>query len=249
MAKPVDPAPHFLPNSIVPNNPSIVYTWKRSLFYILGSFDTFHDFSKSRSTENEGNSMNPTEITNRVEFTKALINQMDESVPFNGLYDILQMNKSKGDTFENAVFGLFSKTLANPLLDHELLSAYKDDIQTYINLLHGFSEAKPLITYNLKEGSFTAVPLQDTYVSIINITIPAKVYTETTLTIIVNFIQSRYPQSLNNNVLKFVEDAASFPRELFTNHLPLKNRFKKIITPQSKWDPAGVSSFSNFEDI
>jgi hypothetical protein len=240
-------------------NEIINWQIKRLLFYILANFDFFHDFGKARSTENEENSLSSKDIPDRVQFAKNLLAQMDPSkykndiTLFEYFFKLLEdeFPNKQYKTFENKVFGMFSRTVANPLFsENSLLKQYFANVYT-------LPEDKVNQCLNLDISYFKSAAAHPIDASYIQITIPAVVYNASTIKNFVDFLHSVYSDyfesenpaaaaaaAVPNRPLIFVEDAASFPRSLFTNHSDQNNRFKKIVTTQTKWDPAGLSSFS-----
>lgn len=220
--------------------------WKQYLFYMIAYSDTFHDFSKERKLEGEGRSVSKEDIPNRVDFTLKLISKMDDSFPFSSIYYPI-INSFRMGTFENNTYAAFTRILNNPLYNSIDEPAIKNGIQSYLPTVFSLPENEEIKVQDMNEKVFqTAGGIPDINSSVIELYMPAVVYTDTTQDNFINFLKVAYSDCLDGAVIKFVEDTASFPRNIFTTKL---GEFKKIITSQTKWDPAGLSKFNGLSDV
>jgi hypothetical protein len=215
--------------------------WKQYLFYMIAYCDTFHDFAKERKLEGEGRSVSSSDIPNRVTFVQELIEKMDTSIPFNSYLPII--NSFKSGTFENNVYSAFTRLLNNPLINSISNETIKANIKAYLPSIFSVSANEELIQQDMNERAFqTPGQIPPINTKIIELYMPAVVYGDTTKDNFISFLKGAYPECLDGEILKIVEDTASFPRNIFTTKL---DNFKKIITTQTKWDPAGLSSFES----
>ena len=223
-----------------PADPS-TRAWKRFLFYILGYCDTFHDFSAHRSVKTEGKSIDPKMIPERREFVLGLIDSLDDirwGRNWVGRFDQLRKQYKFG-TFENSVFGAMSNMNEN----NPAFSSFDANIKTH---LAGVFGTESLVIEKLDESFFKKRENIDrNFSSVVELRCPAVVYSAGWLETFLEFLKKLYPSFVEagSGQIKFVEDAASFPRELFTG-TTLFNRFKKMVTTQTKWDPAGLSGYA-----
>jgi hypothetical protein len=212
--------------------------WKQYLFYMIAYCDTFHDFAKERKLEGEGRSVSKIDIPDRLGFVMNLIDKMDSSIPFNTYLPII--NSFRAGTFENNTYAAFTRLLKNPLMDAIPDAAIQTNIKAYLPSVFSLPANEELKQQDMNERSFlTAVPSINS--KVIELYMPAVVYGDATQNNFIGFLNAAYGECLDDSgVLKFVEDTASFPRNIFTTKLAA---FKKIITTQTKWDPAGLSKF------
>jgi hypothetical protein len=212
--------------------------WKQYLFYMIAYCDTFHDFAKERKLEGEGRSVSKTDIPDRVGFVMNLINKMDSSIPFNTYLPII--NSFRAGTFENNTYAAFTRLLKNPLMNAISDPTIQANIKAYLPTVFSTPANEELLQQDMNERSFqTAVPPINS--KVIELYMPAVVYGDTTQDNFISFLKTAYGECLDvDGTLKFVEDTASFPRNIFTTKLA---NFKKIITTQTRWDPAGLSKF------
>ena len=222
----------------LPTNAAEV-NWKQYLFYMIAYCDTFHDFAKERKLEGEGRSVSSSDIPNRVEFVIDLIEKMDPTIPFKSTY-LPIINSLKKGTFENNVYYAFTRLLKNTLIESITDAAIKASIKEYLPSVFSLSANEELIQEDMNETVFqTPGQIPPIQAKIIELYMPAIVYRNETKDNFIGFLKSAYGECIDADTkLKFVEDTASFPRNIFTEKL---DNFKKIITTQTKWDPAGLS--------
>jgi hypothetical protein len=237
--------------------------WKRYLFYILGYCDTFHDFADARNTVGEGTSLKlGVKGSIRSDYIiRNIINTMDPSINFTEIY-----NEIGGDsTFEKSMYATFTDLVGNPLIN-KLDPAYRTAITTHLSNIHNIPTGYSFQNTEIKDGDKyfstataaasaaggggpTAIFIPDS--SIIEIRIPAKVYPDTWQKNFIDFLHNLFPScgfddtTLGKRRLRIVEDTATFPRELFTNHPTNFERFQKLDIPQTRWDPAGLTNFND----
>ena len=216
--------------------------WKQYLFYMIAYCDTFHDFAKERKLEGEGRSVSKTDIPDRLGFVMNLIDKMDSS--FNTYLPII--NSFRAGTFENNTYAAFTRLLKNPLMDAIPDATIQTNIKAYLPSVFSTPANEELVQQDMNEKSFqTAVPSINS--KVIELYMPAVVYGDTTQNNFIGFLKAAYGECLDDSgILKFVEDTASFPRNIFTTKLAA---FKKIITTQTKWDPAGLSKFEAATEV
>jgi hypothetical protein len=221
--------------------------WKQYLFYMIAYSDTFHDFAKERKLEGEGRSVTSSDIPNRVNFVMDLIDKMDSSIPFKSVY-LPIINSFKKSTFENNVYSAFTRLLKNNLIESIPNEAIKRSIQEYLPTVFSLIANEELIQQDMNETAFqTPGQIPRIQAKIIELYMPAVVYRDDTKDNFIGFLKSAYSECIDADTkLKFVEDTASFPRNIFTEKL---DNFKKIITTQTKWDPAGLSKIDGPTDI
>jgi hypothetical protein len=221
----------------LPTNPAEI-AWKQYLFYMIAYCDTFHDFAKERKLEGEGRSVSKKDIPDRVGFTLNLIKKMDTSFPYVDKYFPI-INSFKAGTFENNTYAAFTRVLNNPLVLNIADATIQANIKSYLPSVFSLPANEELKPQDMTEKSFQNVPPRDS--SIIELYMPAVVYGDTTQDNFIGFLKAAYSDCIDaDGTLKFVEDTASFPRNIFTTKLA---NFKKIITTQTRWDPAGLSKF------
>jgi hypothetical protein len=227
---------------------------KQKLFFFLAYCDTYHDFSSDRPVKGEGKSVSKGDVGNRSEFIKTIITMMEgaESAPFIQLIEELKTNR--GYTFENNVCIDFSSLPNSYILnkfsnvtpvgtDGATSESDRSIISNYLYSIHSLPIGTNQQTEYLKKNNFiSGVP--EAKASLIDIYIPASNYSDGVIPVnLIKFFKKVFIEYVDKDALKFVEDAASFPRELFGGHLL---NFRKIVTTQTKWDPAGLS-LSQFE--
>jgi hypothetical protein len=220
--------------------------WKQYLFYMIAYCDTFHDFAKERKLEGEGRSVSKNDIPNRVAFVQELIEKMDSSIPFNTYLPII--NSFRSGTFENNVYSAFTRLLNNPLINAISDDVIREKIRAYLPSIFSVSANEELIQQDMDERSFQILgKIPDVNAKIIELYMPAVVYRPDTQDNLISFLKRTYNECVykDTNILKIVEDTASFPRNIFTTKL---DNFRKIITTQTRWDPAGISSFEYIEE-
>ena len=210
--------------------------WKQYLFYMIAYCDTYHDFAKERKLEGEGRSVSKADIRDRVQFTLDLIKGMDDSLPFNMYFNVI--NSLRTGTFENNVYSAFTRVLNNPLLAKIDNNAIRSNIQGYLRDVFSLLVNQELNQQSMNEKAFQMVPTINS--PIIELYMPAVVYSDTIQDNLINFLKAAYPDCVDSGIIKFVEDTASFPRNIFTTKL---SNFNKVVTTQTKWDPAGLSKF------
>ena len=228
---------------------------KQKLFFFLAYCDTYHDFSSDRPVKGEGKSVTKGDVGNRSEFVKQMITIMegDQSAPFIQLID--ELRTKKGCTFENNVCIDFSLLPTSNILnkfsndippagdDGVVPESDREIISNYLYDIHSLPIRTNQQTEYFKKNNFIG-GIPEAKASLIDIYIPASNYNTSDIPEnLIQFFKQVFSQCLEGDVLKFVEDAASFPRELFGGRL---HNFRKIITTQTKWDPAGLS-LSQFE--
>ena len=246
----IDPALISLIDTLPSPSDAASLEFKKRLFYILGYCDTYHDFAKERTlkerAEGEGRSVNKNDIPDRPGFVVSLINKMDTSfVNFNDILRVI--NTSKIGSFENRVSATFTNVINPPLL-----SLFPEDqhasVNTYLREVYSLAEGQPIQYQKMNEGSFSGgVPTADS--SLMELYMPAVVYTDATKAHIIQFLKATYPDCVEaggagGGQLRIIEDTSSFPRNIFTG---MMNQFKKMVTTQTKWDPAGVH-YSGFDE-
>jgi hypothetical protein len=215
--------------------------WKQYLFYMIAYCDTFHDFAKERPLEGEGRSVSKADIPNRFTFVQDLIKKMDSSIPFNTYLPII--NSFKSGTFENNVYSAFTRLLNNPLINAIPDEAIRSSIKAYLPSVFSVSTNEELIQQDMNEKAFrTPGQIPPINAKVIELYMPAVVYGAETQDNLISFLKVAYPECIDTEIVKIVEDTASFPRNIFTTKM---NNFKKIITTQTRWDPAGLSSFES----
>jgi len=249
-AAPVDPALIALIDTLPSPSDAASLEFKKRLFYILGYCDTYHDFAKERTlkerAEGEGRSVNKNDIPDRPGFVVNLINKMDPS--FTNFNDILRViNTSKIGSFENRVSANFTNVINPPLL-----SLFPDDqrdlLSTYLREVYSLAPGQVIQYQKMNEASFSGgVPTADS--SLMELYMPAVVYTEQTKANMIQFLKTTYPDCVEaagaaGGQLRIIEDTSSFPRNIF---IGMMNQFKKMVTTQTKWDPAGVH-YSGFDE-
>ena len=234
--------------------------WKRYLFYVLGYCDTFHDFADARNTVGEGTSLK-LGVKGSVRATYVLnniINAMD-GINFPVIYGTI----GGGGTFEKSMYATFTNFLANPLFD-ALDARYTDKIKGHISNIHAIPTGMAFQHFIIGSGdtyfadlaggggggggggSSAAVALDALpTTSIIELRIPAKVYSDKWQNKFIDFLHHLFPNCLTSKKLKIVEDTATFPRELFTSNPTNFARFQKLDVPQTRWDPAGLTQFND----
>lgn len=221
--------------------------WKRTLFYILGYCDTVHDFQAPRGAKKEeGASLDAKDIPDRRRFILNVINQMDANIGYQGYYDIINQFRLqyKYGTFENTVFALFSQLINNPLIA-KMPEAIQANIVNHLHTIYQvpLGEANQ---FEVIDKTFFSDADPQSNSSIIELTCPAVVYPDAWQDAFIRFIENIYPTTERvGDKMRFVEDAASFPRELL---ITKSSKFKKLVTLQTKWDPAGNSSFKPGSD-
>lgn len=271
MAAVPTPIENCLPNFI---EGGAVVPWKRKLFYMLGYCDTYHDFHGSRLGDSKqgGDRGDIVRLVKTIgslsDFSIKLINEIDPDFEWKmTVYDIIQsgMGGSKKYSFENAMFNTFTKTIATPAaappapLNRNLLAqkmtpeGFGQEYMKYLHETLKIRQDQILDTQVLELKDFTdGVP--EAYSSIIELEMPAilKTKPEKISENLYKFIEKNYPMRIvKDGVSKipFVEDAASFPRSIFQgyNGNQQANAFLKIETPQTLWDPAGLSVYLEHE--
>lgn len=246
-------APNHIDTLLSPTLPAEA-EWKRYLFYMIAYCDTWHDFSKERPLEGEGRSVSKTDVPDRPAFVMSIIEEMNSEFISKQIIEALK--PGRGFSFENNVGKEFLRATDNIILGKIPDVAIRTNIENYIKGLFTITELKDTNQYEYLSlsnfNSEVSVPPKES--SLIEITIPASVYSAGTVPDnIIKFLRILYPESTEGYVLgsgpphtgplRFIEDAASFPRELFTGKL---GNFKKVVTTQTRWDPAGLS-MSGFE--
>jgi len=218
--------------------------WKQYLFYLIAYCDTYHDFAKERKAEGKGRSVNKDGIKDRVGFVKEIIRTMDPEFDFESY--LTEILKFKSGTFENCMFSSFTKLLNNPLIDKIDVSK-RDLIYAHLRDVFSTGPDQEITIQTMNDVAFTSgAPIIDVKTNIIDITMSAVVYSEATKDRLIGFLKEKYPSCLSDDgKLRIVEDAAYFPRSLFIGKID--ENFIKIITTQTKWDPAGLS-LSGFEN-
>jgi hypothetical protein len=241
--------------------------WKRYLFYILGYCDTYHDFADARNTVGEGTSLKlGVKGSVRSDYViDNIINTMDPSINFTEIYNVI-----KGDsTFEKSMYATFTDLVGNPLIG-KLTEDYRQAITTHLSKIHNIPEGYSFQNIEIKDGDnffsrpVTAPPaaaaaaggggpaegiIPDS--SIIELRIPAKVYTDAWQKNFIAFLHGLFPSCVlkgdnpTKDKLRIVEDTATFPRELFTSNPTNFERFQKLDIPQTRWDPAGLTNFND----
>ena len=234
---------------------------KKKLFYFIAYCDTYHDFSNDRPVKGEGKSVSKDDVgMHRSDFVKWMIQAMEGDQAESFIELINELKPARGLTFENNVGREFSELPGSYILNKftgpanpaEIAAAQAnggaDDmtergrIRNYLYKIYSLPPGSNQQYQCLKKEHFLAIP--EAKSSLIEINIPAANYSSGTVPAnLINFLKEVFPQCRDGRVLKFVEDAASFPRELFTGRL---DEFRKIVTTQTKWDPAGLS-LSQFE--
>jgi hypothetical protein len=234
---------------------------KKKLFFLLAYCDTYHDFSNDRPVKGEGKSVSKSDVgMHRSDYVKWMIRAMEGAQAEQFVRLIGELRPARGLTFENNVGREFSSLPASyilnefpgPTTDAERAAAQENGgandmtdrgkIRNYLYKIHSLPPGSNQQYQCLKKEHFAAIP--EAKSSLIEINIPAANYSTGTVPAnLIAFLQAVFPQCRDGEVLKFVEDAASFPRELFTGRL---GQFRKIVTTQTKWDPAGLS-LSQFE--
>ena len=216
--------------------------WKQHLFYLIAYCDTYHDFAKERKSEGKGRSVTKDGIVDRIEFVKEIIRTMNPE--FNCESYLTEILKFKSGTFENCMFSSFTKLLNNNLIN--VIDPVKRDL-IYAHLRDVFSVGpdQELTIQTMNESAFTGGVPMNLKTNIIDITMSSVVYSDSTKDTVIRFLKEKYPSCLSDDgKLRIVEDAAYFPRSLFIGKI--NDNFIKIITTQTKWDPAGLS-LSGFE--
>jgi len=246
----VDPALITLIDTLPSPSDAATLEFKKGLFYILGYCDTYHDFAKERTlkerAEGEGRSVNKNDIPDRSGFVVNLINKMDKSfIDFNDILRII--NTSKIGSFENRVSATFTNVI-NPALLSLFPEDQHDSVNTYLREVYSLTQGQVIQYQKMNEGSFSGgVPTADS--SLMELYMPAVVYTDATKANMIQFLKATYPDCLEaggaaGGQLRIIEDTSSFPRNIFTG---MMNQFKKMVTTQTKWDPAGVH-YSGFDE-
>jgi hypothetical protein len=221
----------------------------RSLFYLIGYCDTFHDFSKARSTEDSGKSIDPKLIKNRGEYVIKLIEHIDPGITWRPLFIEIDRVKSKiKGTFENAVYyGFTTLSESNPVFTYLKTLPGTDKIQEHLKSTCALQD---VVVEHLNETSFQGPEKLKKIKSsvLIEMTAPAVVYSKVWRDNFVEFLHQLYKNYVVGDQLQFIEDAAAFPRNILTGPpAPHFNKFKKIKTVQTMWDPAGLSSYKESE--
>jgi len=251
----VDPALITLIDTLPSPSDAATLEFKKGLFYILGYCDTYHDFAKERTlkerAEGEGRSVNKNDIPDRSGFVVNLINKMDKSfIDFNDILRII--NTSKIGSFENRVSATFTNVI-NPALLSLFPEDQHDSVNTYLREVYSLTQGQVIQYQKMNEGSFSGgVPTADS--SLMELYMPAVVYTDATKANMIQFLKATYPDCVEaggaggaagaGGQLRIIEDTSSFPRNIFTG---MMNQFKKMVTTQTKWDPAGVH-YSGFDE-
>jgi len=228
----------------------------KELFYLIAYCDTYHDFSggerkRSSGKEEEGETMNisftgikyPSFILNDV------IPTMDPESDFPTHYGLLNDMKLayKDKSYENAVYRVFT-SIHNPVINAlPNPDSIKSHFTKIFNLNQGDTTVSELLAstyFNVGTGNATDFSTFQTRVPIYDIKMERIVYTPATVDSFINFLKKLYSDNIDSNDtrLKFVEDASSFPREIFIN-TGYKEKFKKIQTTQSRWDSGGYSGY------
>ena len=240
VVKPID---NCLPNFIERGN---VVQWKRYLFYMLGYCDTYHDFHTSRLSDNSNEQEQITGIVKSIgslpNYILDVIDKMDKTVNWReNIYDYIDTHRKKvGFTFENAMFEMFTQVNNNTMINTGM-NLYESQIKSYLReifLLTETQEIDRMILPNELVKIDTVVP----NLCLLELTVPAIVYKPPTIEKFTNFLHKIYGVA-PGQTLKFVEDTASFPREMVVT-----GRFTKIVTTQTYWDPAGLSGFTPQDD-
>lgn len=238
--------------------------WKRYLFYILGYCDTYHDFADARNTVGEGTSLKlGVKGSVRSDYVIDNIIRKMDTINFTEIYSVI-----KGDsTFEKSMYATFTDLVGNPLIG-KLTPDYRQAITTHLSKIHNIPEGYSFQIIEIKDGDkffsrpVTAPPaaaagggggsaeriMPDS--SIIEIRIPAKVYTDDWQKNFIAFLHGLFPSCSFDDTtfgkrLRIVEDTATFPRELFTSNPANFNSFQKLDIPQTRWDPAGLTNFND----
>jgi hypothetical protein len=234
---------------------------KKKLFYFIAYCDTYHDFSNDRPVKGEGKSVSKDDVgMSRSDFVKWMIQAMEGDQAESFIELINELKPARGLTFENNVGREFSELPGSYVLNKFTGPANADEVRAaqenggaadmtergrvrnYLYTIYSLPPGSNQQYQCLKKEHFAAIP--EAKSSLIEINIPAANYSSGTVPAnLIEFLKLVFPQCCDGEVLKFVEDAASFPRELFTGRL---DQFRKIITTQTKWDPAGLS-LSQFE--
>ena len=269
---PVAPGgPHIQPVTTLlsPKAGDPIANLKKKLFYFIAYCDTFHDFSSDRPVKGEGKSVSKSDIgMHRSDFVKWMIRTMegDQAEPFIRLIE--KLRPQSGYTFENNVGREFSLLPTSYILDKftgpnptnpeqlrlELDRGGANDmtergrIRNYLYEIYSLPPGSNQQYQCLKKDNFADPAIPQAKSSLIEINIPAAIYSTGVVPgNLIAFLGTVFPQCRlggQGTPIKFVEDAASFPRELFGGML---GHFKKVITTQTKWDSAGLS-LSQFDE-
>lgn len=264
----IAPIDNCLPNFIESGK---VVDWKRYLFYMLGYCDTYHDFHGSRLGDSKqiGDRGDIVRLVKSIgplsDYIKKVIGVIDSDFKWEtNVYNVINtgMGGSKKFTFENAMFNTFTKTIAtpsdpaggpinlSPLAKNMTPQGFGEEYMKYLHKALKISQNQILDTQILTMKDFTdGVP--EAYSSIVELEMPAilKTNPEIISKNLYIFIEKNYPMRIDKDgvsKIPFVEDTASFPRSIFQgyNSNIQAGAFLKIETPQTLWDPAGLSEYS-----